>query len=131
MRGICAVRPGVPGLSENVRVRSTLGRFLEHSRVFAFGKGSSPQVYLGSADMMHRNLDRRVEALVPVTERAHVKTLAKLLDRVMSEDVASWHLDGDGQWTRQHLDDDGQPLADLQSQLIDSYGRRRRPGRRR
>jgi polyphosphate kinase len=131
VRGICAIRPGVEGLSENIRVRSTLGRFLEHSRLFAFGAGSSAQVYVGSADMMHRNLDRRVEALVPVTDRTQAKSLVRLVDRVMSEDVASWHLGPDGGWTRRHIGDDGMPLADLQTELISAYASRRRPGRRR
>ncbi|WP_114905643.1 RNA degradosome polyphosphate kinase [Ornithinimicrobium murale] len=131
VRGISALRPGVPGLSETMRVRSILGRFLEHSRVFAFGTGKSAKIYIGSADMMHRNLDRRVEALVPITDRDQVKTLGALLDRSMSDEVASWHLDPSGQWHRHHLSAEGAPLTDLHSELIASYGARRRPGRRR
>ncbi|QDO87627.1 RNA degradosome polyphosphate kinase [Ornithinimicrobium ciconiae] len=131
VRGICALRPGVPGLSETMRVRSVLGRFLEHSRVFAFGTGKTASVYIGSADMMHRNLDRRVEAMVPITDRDQVKHLLTIFDRVMTDEVASWHLGEDGQWHRHHLDADGIPLADIQFELIDSYSRRRRPGRRR
>ena len=114
-----------------MRVRSVLGRFLEHSRIFAFGTGKNATIYLGSADMMHRNLDRRVEALVPVTDREQVKTLGALLDRGMSDDVASWHLDPSGQWHRHHLSAEGTPLVDLHSELITTYGARRRPGRRR
>ena len=131
VRGICALRPGVPGLSETLRVRSILGRFLEHSRVFAFGEGKTATVYIGSADMMHRNLDRRVEAMVPITDPKQAKTLVNLLDRGTSDEVASWHLRENGQWLRQHLGDDGAPLVDLQSELIASYSTRRRPGRRR
>ena len=79
-RGICSVRPGVPGLSENIRVRSVLGRFLEHSRVFWFENGGTPSVWIGSADLMHRNLDRRVEALVDLPGQAQIDEVSRLLD---------------------------------------------------
>ncbi|MGW5370634.1 RNA degradosome polyphosphate kinase [Streptomyces sp. NPDC004009] len=125
VRGICAVRPGVAGLSENIRVRSILGRFLEHSRVFAFGNGGEPEVWIGSADMMHRNLDRRIEALVRVTDPGHRAALNRLLDTGMSDTTASWHLGPDGEWTRHATDADGQPLRNIQEMLIDARRRRR------
>ncbi|NGO10799.1 RNA degradosome polyphosphate kinase [Streptomyces sp. HC44] len=125
VRGICAVRPGVPGLSENIRVRSVLGRFLEHSRVFAFGNGGEPEVWFGSADMMHRNLDRRIEALVRVKDPAHRATLNRLLETGMSDTTSSWHLGSDGEWTRHATDGDGQPLRNVQETLIDARRRRR------
>ncbi|MFJ4523260.1 RNA degradosome polyphosphate kinase [Streptomyces sp. NPDC088810] len=125
VRGICAVRPGVTGLSENIRVRSILGRFLEHSRVFAFGNGGEPEVWIGSADMMHRNLDRRIEALVRVVDPGHRAALNRLLDTGMSDSTASWHLGPDGEWTRHATDTDGQPLRNVQEMLIDARRRRR------
>ena len=131
VRGICAVRPGVPGLSETIRVRSVLGRFLEHSRLFAFGPRGKAAVYIGSADLMHRNLDRRVEALVPISDREQATALVDLLERGMSEEVASWHLSPTGEWERRHLAADGTPLVDIQSDLISAYASRRRRGRRR
>ncbi|WP_270886858.1 RNA degradosome polyphosphate kinase [Pedococcus sp. 5OH_020] len=131
VRGICALRPGVEGLSENVEVHSILGRFLEHSRVFFFGGGGEPEVYIGSADMMHRNLDRRVEALVRLADPRHIADLQALLARGMSADFAHWRLGSDGRWTRVSLDAEGQPLADLQSALIDLHTKRRRKARRR
>ncbi|MBB6435762.1 polyphosphate kinase [Streptomyces candidus] len=125
VRGICAVRPGVAGLSENIRVRSILGRFLEHSRLFAFGNGGEPEVWFGSADMMHRNLDRRIEALVRVTDPAHRAALSRLLETGMSDNTASWHLGPDGNWTRHSADADGHPLRHVQEMLIDARRRRR------
>jgi polyphosphate kinase len=124
IRGICALRPGVSGMSETIRVRSILGRFLEHSRVFAFGPSGDehgpPDVWLGSADMMHRNLDRRVEVLVSVVAPAQREDLASLIDLAMDETTASWWLGEDGSWTRRHTDDSGKPLLDIQSHLIHS-----------
>ncbi|HEX5428631.1 MAG TPA: RNA degradosome polyphosphate kinase [Pedococcus sp.] len=131
VRGICALRPGVEGLSENIRVHSILGRFLEHSRVFLFGGGGQTEVWIGSADMMHRNLDRRVEAMVRVTDPRHVDELASLLARGMSDDYSHWRLSGDGRWTRVNLDGDGAPLTDLQTALIGLHAKRRRKARRR
>ncbi|NBE50340.1 RNA degradosome polyphosphate kinase [Streptomyces boluensis] len=125
VRGICAVRPGVTGLSENIQVRSVLGRFLEHSRVFAFGNGGEPEVWIGSADMMHRNLDRRIEALVRVTDPAHRAALNRLLETGVSDTTASWHLGPDGDWTRHAIDPEGKPLRNVQEMLIDARRRRR------
>ena len=127
VRGICAVRPGVPGLSETLRVRSVLGRFLEHSRVFAFGNGGDPEVWIGSSDMMHRNLDRRIEALVRVRDAAHRKTLADLLEAGVSDSTASWHLGPDGEWTRHAHDAEGKPLRNIQESLMEARRRRRGP----
>ena len=124
-RGICAVRPGVPGLSERIRVRSVLGRFLEHSRVFVFENGGDPEVWIGSADLMHRNLDRRIEALVQVTDPAQRAELAGLVDLGTSDGTASWHLGPDGAWVRHWHDAEGHPLRHIQEMLIESRRRRR------
>jgi polyphosphate kinase len=118
VRGMCAVKPGVPGLSENIRVRSILGRYLEHSRVFVFANGGDPDIFIGSADMMHRNLDRRVEALVKLVQPDHIEELQDLFTSAMGETVASWHLDKDGSWTRHQFDKNGGKLLDLQDQLM-------------
>ena len=128
VRGICAVRPGVPGLSEHIRVRSILGRFLEHSRIFAFHNGGDPEVWIGSADMMHRNLDRRIEALLRVTDPGHRAELAGLLELGTADDTSSWHLGADGTWTRHSHDADGRPLRNVQELLIESRGRKRSTG---
>jgi polyphosphate kinase len=128
VRGICSLRPGLPGVSETIRVRSILGRFLEHSRIYAFGTGQdgkpSEQVWLGSADLMHRNLDRRVEALVRVTDLAQRTELTGLFDLAMDDGTASWWLAADGTWTRHHLDASGAPIRDLQQHLIQVRQRR-------
>jgi polyphosphate kinase len=124
VRGICALRPGIPGLSDTVRVRSVLGRFLEHSRVYAFERGGDPEVWIGSADLMHRNLDRRIEALVRVGDRGHRADLVQLLDRAMDENAMSWRLDANGVWTRypaiaaDGADRPDPPPLDIQSFLM-------------
>ncbi|HZE38473.1 MAG TPA: RNA degradosome polyphosphate kinase [Stackebrandtia sp.] len=110
VRGICALRPGVKGLSEKIRVRSVLGRFLEHSRIYAFENAGDGEVLLGSADLMHRNLDRRVEVLVRVTDDDHRAQLTELLDTGTSDDTASWWLDADGTWVHHGEGSDIQEL---------------------
>jgi polyphosphate kinase len=121
VRGICGVRPGMPGVSETIRVRSVLGRFLEHSRIYAFGADDGDgdgEVWIGSADLMHRNLDRRVETLVRVKDPAQQAELRGLIDMAMDDTTSSWWLDSDGTWTRHHLDASGAPLNDVQEYLI-------------
>jgi polyphosphate kinase len=130
VRGICSLRPGVPGLSENITVRSVLGRFLEHSRVFAFANAGDPVVYIGSADMMHRNLDRRVEALVQLSSGDDTSYVLDMLRRYMDPDTASWHLDSSGEWKRHHVTEDGHRLEDVQSWLLASRSRQRSAGLR-
>jgi polyphosphate kinase len=100
VRGICCLRPGVPGLSENIRVRSIVGRYLEHSRIYAFGTRDRRHFYIGSADLMTRNLDARVEALVPVDDPLLQARLQEILDVNLADDALAWALGGDGAWRR-------------------------------
>jgi polyphosphate kinase len=119
VRGICTLRPDVPRLSENIRVRSILGRFLEHSRVFRFGADpDESEWWIGSADLMHRNLDRRVEALVRVTDRAAREQLNRVISLCMSEETSAFELGADGEWRRRVADADGGPLQNPQEVLI-------------
>ena len=102
VRGICCLRPGVPGLSQNIRVRSIIGKYLEHSRIYHFAHGADggPVDYVGSADLMPRNLDRRVEALVPITEPAIRARLTEMLDTNLADDTQAWSLGADSTWRR-------------------------------
>jgi polyphosphate kinase len=100
VRGICCLRPGIPGLSERITVRSLVGRYLEHSRIFRFGERREASHYIGSADLMQRNLDRRVEALVPVSDPSLAARLDEILDVLMQDDMLSWTLGSDGTWTK-------------------------------
>jgi len=117
VRGMCALKPGVPGLSETIRVRSILGRYLEHSRVFRFLNNNDPIVYIGSADMMHRNLDRRVETLVRLRQEDHLREMDNLFKLSMSDSSNSWHLGADGIWLR-NGGRDSSGLVDVQDQLM-------------
>ena len=121
-RAICALRPGVPGLSETIEVRSILGRFLEHSRVFWFDNGGEPEAWIGSADMMHRNLDRRVEVLVRLPEAELVEEVGEMLDLAFWHDTSAWELRSDGDWVQ-----NGGKVS-YQEALIERHRRRRTGG---
>ena len=114
VRGICALRPGVAGMSDNIRVRSILGRFLEHSRIFYFGDGGEGDYYIGSADLMERNLDRRVEALISIDAQPLKQTLGSLLELLLDPSIHRWDLYPDGTWVRAQGDD----LRDVQIELM-------------
>jgi polyphosphate kinase len=120
VRGMCSVKPGIPGLSENIQVRSILGRFLEHSRVYEFMNAGSREVWIGSADLMHRNLDRRVEALVQINF-PEASSIVQVLDLGFAPSTSAWHLAPSGEWIRHNLDADGEPLIDFQEYLINNH----------
>ncbi|MEU4479483.1 RNA degradosome polyphosphate kinase [Micromonospora sp. NPDC023966] len=123
IRGMCTLRPGVPGLSENIRVRSILGRFLEHSRIFRFGNNGDAEFWMGSADLMHRNLDRRVEALVQVSDPVARAELDHVLTAAFSPEVDAFELAAEGAWHRRTGTDDT-PLTHLQDLLLHRVGGR-------
>jgi polyphosphate kinase len=117
IRGISSIKPGVAGLSENIRVRSILGRFLEHSRIYHFKNAGSDEYWIGSADLMHRNLDRRVESLVRVDKPAHKNMLQEIIDISMDPKTSSWHQQ-DVSWKRVNEGNLSQDLVDIQSVFI-------------
>jgi polyphosphate kinase len=118
VRGMCSLKPGVPGLSENITVRSILGRYLEHSRVFRFLNDGDPIVFIGSADMMHRNLDRRVETLVRLRQADHQAEMQKLFELAMHPMTSSWNLGSDGVWHRNGAVDAELGFIDMQDQMM-------------
>jgi polyphosphate kinase len=118
VRSICCLRPGVEGVSENIRVVSLVGRFLEHARIFAFSDGDDEQIYLGSADLMQRNLDRRVETAFPLRERHHRERVRRLLDLQLADNANGWALGPDGTFERRHPQD-GEEQVDSQRILLE------------
>ena len=124
IRGICAVQPGIPGLSENITIKSVLGRFLEHSRIFHFVNGGEDEYWIGSADLMGRNLDRRVESLIRVDKKEHHQRLQGILDIGLSDQTSSWELNRT-QWVRKSIDEHGAPKRDVHAAMIELYSRNR------
>jgi polyphosphate kinase len=120
IRGICAVQPGIKGVSENITVKSILGRFLEHSRIYHFLNGGDDEYWIGSADLMGRNLDRRVESLVLIQRKEHQIRLQGLLDLGLAEDTSSWHLK-ETTWTRPTK----KGLTNVHAELIEHYSKDR------
>ncbi|HEY5218621.1 MAG TPA: polyphosphate kinase 1 [Gemmatimonadaceae bacterium] len=121
IRGICCLRPGIPGTSDRIHVTSIIGRFLEHSRMWYFANGGAGQYYLGSADWMPRNFDRRVEAVAPVEDRTLHPRLRALFDTMLADNRQAWELDADGVWHQRTPD--GPPRATHVILLRDSWGR--------
>ena len=119
IRGLCSLRPGIPGVSENIRVRSIVGRFLEHSRVFFFGNDGASELYLASADWMERNFFRRVEIAFPVREETHRDRILRDLNSYLSDNTRAWTLGRDGHYSRCVRGDD--PARDAQGALLSRY----------
>jgi polyphosphate kinase len=123
VRTFCTIRAGVEGLSENIRVRSILGRFLEHSRIVSVQNGDEPEYWIGSSDLMHRNLDRRIEVMVRITDATAREHMRGMLDLAFADDVAAWELQPDGSW-RRNAGAPGTPLRDYQEELMRRHARR-------
>ena len=121
VRGICAIRSGIPGVSENIKIRSLLGRFLEHSRIFHFINAGDDEIYIGSADLKDRNLSRRVESLVRIAEPEHKASLIELLDEYLSDEIANWQMLQNGKWQNISKNSDGSAIENVQQLLIEKY----------
>jgi polyphosphate kinase len=123
VRGACCLRPGVSGVSESIRVVSIVGRFLEHSRIYAFERGDETAVFLGSADLMPRNLDSRVELVVPVDDADARAELLDTLERCLADTENAWELDAGGEWRHRRVPADGEP-RDAQAELMRAHALR-------
>ncbi len=119
VRGICCLRPGVPGISENIRVTSVVGRFLEHSRIYSFTRGDETEVLIGSADLMPRNLDSRVELVTPIEDEVAKAQALDVLERCLADNTNSWVLDSTGTWSR--LDPEGGEPRNVQGELCEQH----------
>jgi polyphosphate kinase len=119
VRGACCLVPGVPGASETIRVRSIIGEFLEHSRIWMFANAGRPEWYIGSADLMERNLDRRVEVVTPVEDSEACARLARIIEVMLADDRRSWQLGNDGQWRRTEVIDSREGTVDTFAVLKD------------
>ena len=123
VRGICSIRLNTQARRENIKVRSILGRFLEHSRIYYFRNGGAEDYFIGSADMMHRNLDRRVESLVLIEAEKHKQRLAAILDDSVSDKYSTWKLTNENTWVRNIKDHDGNYLVSFQDHFVDRHNR--------
>jgi polyphosphate kinase len=120
VRGMCSLRPGVEGVSDNIRVSSVIGRFLEHSRLFWFANGGEQEMFIGSADWMGRNLDRRVEAVVPIEDPVLHQKLLRLIDSYLADNCTAWDMQADGSFVRRIPDEEN---VAVQANLIESWHR--------
>ncbi len=118
VRGMCSLQPGVPGFSESIEVRSIVGRFLEHSRIFIFGQGERERTFIGSADLMERNLDRRIEAMTPIKDGAVQDRIREIVAIMRRDDRRAWRLGPEAQWTRVEPAQAGQPSVDTFEALM-------------
>jgi polyphosphate kinase len=125
VRGLCCLRAGVPGLSENIRIFSTLGRFLEHGRIYRFENGGEPEFFIGSADWMRRNLDRRMESIMPVTDPKIKQELEEILRVLENDNYSAWDMQPDGSYVLRHPQE-GEECRAAQKVFIDLANRKSR-----
>jgi polyphosphate kinase len=121
VRGICSLVPGIPGKSDNIKVNSYLGRFLEHSRIYSFHNGGEPEYWIGSADLMQRNLDRRIETLIRIDSAEHKRYLHELLEIYSSGAMSHWKGLQGNVWQRVTQDENHETLQNLHDQLLKKY----------